>query len=199
LAKDLNRSSSGKPPALFDPRLARALGHPIRVSALGVLRAREASPKQIADELGEDVSLVSYHVKELEKLGFIELVETRQRRGAVEHFYRGTGVRLVEAEDWSRVPAEDRPRVTMSILGQVSRDLTEAMESSTLDEIADNHISRTPLSLDRKGWEEVVTLLSGTLGELIEIQSRATRRSASSGEEPILTKVEMLHFKSPMH
>jgi hypothetical protein len=32
---------------------------------------------------------VSYHVNELESLGWIELVRTEQRRGATEHFYRG--------------------------------------------------------------------------------------------------------------
>jgi predicted ArsR family transcriptional regulator len=169
------------------------------MSAMSVFKSREASPKQVAEELGEDVSRVSYHVKELEKLGFIELTETRQRRGAVEHFYRGTRSPIAEAGDWEWVPTEDRPQVTMSILRQVSKDVTEAMYAGTLGEIVDNHISRTPMTLDKEGWGEVVDLLRGTLEELIEIQARASERFAASGEEPTLTKVEMLHFKSPAH
>ncbi len=37
-----------------------------------------------------DVSHLAYHIRVLRQLGFIELVETRQRRGALEHFYRAT-------------------------------------------------------------------------------------------------------------
>ena len=47
-----------------------------------------ASPKAIAVELDLDVRSVAYHVRVLRKLGCIELVETQQRRGAVEHIYR---------------------------------------------------------------------------------------------------------------
>jgi predicted ArsR family transcriptional regulator len=46
------------------------------------------SPKAIAEVLGLDVRQVAYHVRVLRKLGCIELVETQQRRGTVEHIYR---------------------------------------------------------------------------------------------------------------
>jgi len=48
-----------------------------------------AGPKEIAQEIDEDVSLVSYHVKALAKLDFVEVVREVKRRGATEHFYRG--------------------------------------------------------------------------------------------------------------
>ena len=65
-----------------DQRLVKAIGHPVRAEALAILNARAASPNQIARELGLDVGNVSYHVSELARQGCVELVDTRQRRGA---------------------------------------------------------------------------------------------------------------------
>jgi predicted transcriptional regulator len=75
-----------------DPRLVKALSNGVRASALELIAAGARSPKAIATELGLDVRSVAYHVRVLKKLGCIELVETRPRRGAVEHIYR--------AADW---------------------------------------------------------------------------------------------------
>ncbi len=72
----------------IDPRLAKALSNEVRARALDLLSAGPMSPKEIAAELGLDVRGLAYHVRVLKKLGCIELVETRPRRGAVEHVYR---------------------------------------------------------------------------------------------------------------
>lgn len=75
-------------PISIDQRLAKALSSPLRARALALIAEGVASPKAIADELGLDVRGVAYHVRVLRKLGCIELAETRQRRGAIEHIYR---------------------------------------------------------------------------------------------------------------
>ncbi len=75
-------------PISIDQRVAKALSSPLRARALALIAAGVASPKAIADELGLDVRHVAYHVRVLRKLGCIELIETEQRRGAVEHIYR---------------------------------------------------------------------------------------------------------------
>lgn len=70
---------------------ARAIAHPIRVRILEVLAGRTASPSEIAKEIGEGVSNVSYHIKVLRTYGGIKMVREEPVRGAVEHFYRATG------------------------------------------------------------------------------------------------------------
>ncbi len=76
-------------PASSDQRLAKALSHQLRAQALTLIAEGTAcSPKAIADLLGLDIRHVAYHVRVLRKLGCVELVETQQRRGAVEHVYR---------------------------------------------------------------------------------------------------------------
>jgi hypothetical protein len=71
--------------------LARANTHPLRISIMEVLGldgGRTLSPKDLSFELQAPLSTVNYHVTELAKAGLIELVDQRQVRGAIEHFYR---------------------------------------------------------------------------------------------------------------
>ncbi len=66
----------------------KALTHPLRVDIL--IRLAEVgrlSARQYEIETGEELNLVAYHLRVLERYGAVELVDTRQRRGAVEHFW----------------------------------------------------------------------------------------------------------------
>jgi DNA-binding transcriptional ArsR family regulator len=76
--------------ASSDQRLLKALSHPLRAKALPLFADGTVSPIQVARQLDVDVSHLAYHIRVLRELGFIELVETKQRRGALEHFYRAT-------------------------------------------------------------------------------------------------------------
>ncbi len=71
-------------------RVARAETHVLRVSILEALAANGGSvrsPADLAREWGLDVNSVAYHVRELQKKDLIKLVDSRPRRGALEHFY----------------------------------------------------------------------------------------------------------------
>jgi DNA-binding transcriptional ArsR family regulator len=56
-----------------DPRYVKALSHPIRVRVLALLEERMASPVELAEVLGVSLGSVSYHVRNLHRLGLIEL------------------------------------------------------------------------------------------------------------------------------
>jgi DNA-binding transcriptional ArsR family regulator len=72
-----------------DAKTARVLSHPLRPQILDVLvRRGEASPNEIATELGVPLGTLSYHTRLLRDNGWIELTREVPRRGAVEHFYR---------------------------------------------------------------------------------------------------------------
>lgn len=81
-------------PVSIDQRLAKALSSSLRARALALIAEGVASPKAIAEKLGLDVRTVAYHVRVLRELGCVELVETKQRRGAVEHVYELTQLAL---------------------------------------------------------------------------------------------------------
>jgi len=69
-------------------RALAALSHPMRTRILEHLQVHEhASPGELARAFGVPLSSVSYHVRRLEALGFLRLVQRTQRRGAIEHHY----------------------------------------------------------------------------------------------------------------
>lgn len=177
--------------------VAKAFAHPLRVQILIILNERVASPNLLAQELEQSLNLVAYHVRVLEKYDCIELVDTKQRRGATEHFYRATRRQFLSDDEWARLPKSLRPGMAGAVLKSVFEDLETASEAGFLDEIDDMHLSRTPMVVDQQGWDESSEALKNTLERLLEIQAEASERLAASGEAGILSKVHMMHFKSP--
>jgi DNA-binding transcriptional ArsR family regulator len=177
--------------------VAKAFAHPLRVQILIILNERVASPNLLAQELDQSLNLVAYHVRVLEKYDCIELVDTKQRRGATEHFYRATRRQFLSDSEWSRMPDVLRPAVAGAVLQSMFGDIEEAVKSGTMDELDDFHVSRTPMIVDKQGWEESATLLNETLDRLLEIQAQSSERLAEGDEQGLLSKVELLHFKSP--
>jgi DNA-binding transcriptional ArsR family regulator len=83
-----------------DARLIKAFTHPLRRAILARLDQAVLSPKDLAGELSAPLSVVSYHVKELLRLDLIELVRTEQRRGAIQHWYRGKSRGIVNRREF---------------------------------------------------------------------------------------------------
>jgi hypothetical protein len=83
------------------------------------------------------------------------------------------------------------------VLKMVFEDVREAVTHNTFDELADRHLTRTPMVVDSKGWQDVASLLADAMDRILEIQAEASERLTNSGEEGMLSKVEILHFKSP--
>jgi DNA-binding transcriptional ArsR family regulator len=67
----------------------RALNHEVRRNMLRILHARKepCSPVMLSRSLGISVSKASYHVAILADDGTLEIVDRKQVRGAIEHFY----------------------------------------------------------------------------------------------------------------
>ena len=97
---------------LVDPRIAKALSHPMRARILVILNERVASPNEIAEMIDERLPNVSYHVRALLDLDCIELVDTAQRRGAIEHYYRAVVRPFFSDRDWKRIPRSARQAIS---------------------------------------------------------------------------------------
>jgi DNA-binding transcriptional ArsR family regulator len=78
-----------EPNRAIDPRLVRALSHPVRAEIMQMLIGeREVSSQRMAVKLEMKRDGVSYHLGVLRQCGAIELARTEQSRGVAEAFYR---------------------------------------------------------------------------------------------------------------
>lgn len=195
--KGSGKKTSRKRKAAIDERLVKSLTHALRVEILTILNERIASPNELAKELGEGLSQVSYHVKVLKDYKCIELVKTEPRRGAVEHYYRATSRAFLSDRDWHRLPSSVRPGLSADLLKLILADAVASLEEGVFDERVDRHMSRTPLLLDEAGWEELLHTLAGALDEVSAIQKKSSARLAKSGEDGLTATVAMLGFEVP--
>jgi DNA-binding transcriptional ArsR family regulator len=185
-----------QPAGLVDPRLAKALSHPMRSHILAILNEQVASPNEIAQMIGERLPNVSYHVRALNDLGCIELVRTAQRRGAIEHYYRALKRPFFSDRDWKRLPRSGRQAITDLALQMTWEDVSEAIRGETFENRTDRHLSRSPLVLDEQGWRELNKLLGRVLGEAEGIAAKSAKRLAKSDELEVPTRLVMMHFET---
>ena len=178
----------------MDPRVLKALAHPLRVDLLSALNLKVASPKMLAEELGEPLPNVSYHVRVLLDAGCIELVRTEPRRGALEHFYRAQMRPLFRLDEWTKLPPFTRRTLSSAILRQIWSDTAEATLDGSFDAREERHLSRSKLLLDEQGWQEVTQLLGETMDRAHEIHAESVGRAQKSGEETLYTDLVMMHY-----
>jgi DNA-binding transcriptional ArsR family regulator len=181
---------------LVDPRLAKALSHPMRARILTILNEQVASPNEIAAMIDERLPNVSYHVRALQELGCIELVRTAQRRGAIEHYYRALARPFFSDRDWKRLPRSGRQAVTDVTLQFIWEDVSGAIKSGAFENRSDRHLSRAPLTVDERGWSELNELLAKVLGQAEEIAAKSKKRLSKAKEPGIPTRLVMMHFES---
>lgn len=156
--------------------LVSIAGHPLRIHCLALLTERVASPKGLADELGVDLTKLSYHIRTLEEMGAIELVDTRQVRGAIEHFYKAVERPFLDDEDYKTMTPEERIDFARVVTQLGIADLQRSMDSGVLGERYDHHVSRFPLQVDEEGWVELREIFSDALDKTFEVEARSAER-----------------------
>jgi DNA-binding transcriptional ArsR family regulator len=182
---------------LVDPRIAKALSHPMRARILGILDERVASPNEIAEMIDERLPNVSYHVRALLDLDCIELVDTAQRRGAIEHYYRAIVRPFFSDRDWKRLPRSGRQAISGAALQIIWEDVSQALNAGTFESRSDRHLSHNDVVLDDEGWKAVAKLLNGMIGEVEKIASASAARIKKSGESGLPTTVVAMQFELP--
>jgi DNA-binding transcriptional ArsR family regulator len=180
----------------LDADLASALSHPLRQRILERLSVvGEASPTELARVLDARVANVAYHVKVLLKLNCVELVRTRQRRGALEH-YRATTHPWIDADRWAQLPASFRRQTLARELRNILSDASDAVVAGGLDH-PDAQLRRVSVVLDRQGWQDVAALVEHLLASARQIHADSVVRAAESqgGEPAIGAEIAVLFFR----
>jgi DNA-binding transcriptional ArsR family regulator len=164
-----------------DPRLVRAVSHPMRVRILAILGERTASPIEISRMLRADLGVVAYHVRTLHRLGLLELEREVPVRGAVQRFYSAREHPTISKVAWGKAP----PVAKQALIGATIQQICEYAQGSNAYggfDRADAHITRTPMRLDQEGFDRLAALLMDVLRTADEIEREVEERQA--GESP---------------
>jgi DNA-binding transcriptional ArsR family regulator len=192
--KGKKASEDGLRPSDANEVLLKALAHPVRARALTVLNQRVASPSELAAEQEEELGYVAYHVRVLRELGMIELVKTRQVRGATEHFYRSTAQPYLDDEFWGKLSIDSRTGISVANIGVLNNAIREAFEAGTFDSRTNRHLSNVSLDLDERGWQEANDLLNTCLENLLEIGAASEARNSKA---TVRATFGLMSFESP--
>ena len=180
-----------------DTKLMKALAHPLRQKILAALSERVASPSELAEELGEPLGNVSYHVRMLVDLGCIELVSTTPRRGALEHHYKAVVRPFFDDAAYATFPTSTKRALRSDVLRELWNDIGGAAEAATFDD-EKTHIARHAMTLDEKGVADVNKLLSETADRIQEIRKASVARLGKNrnSDQAIDTVVATLAFRA---
>ena len=151
--------------------MAKALSHPLRAAMLVELSKRTASPADLARLLEVPVENVAYHVKKLVELHCIELVSTRPRRGAIEHFYRSTRRTEITDEAYETMTPVARRHLALEWFRRAFTDVHQAIDAGTVADTPDVHLSLTSFELDDAAWADVTARLEAVVEHALALQA----------------------------
>jgi len=168
---------------------AKALAHPLRFRIFAVLSHREASPAELAEELEVDLQRVAYHVRYLAGIldhssePLIELVDTDQRRGGTQHFYRIIGRQRVDIETSETLPQAVREDLSMVAVDRIVADLLGAQLDGTLDSHPQRSLMQISGRVDDEGMYRLAELVEKHVTAVEEVLAESERRIGDS-EKP---------------
>jgi len=182
-------------------RLIKALVHPMRWRILTLMNEREWSPNELAEELVEGLSQVSYHVKVLKDFELIEMTKTEPRRGAVEHYYRAVERAYLPTEISKSLPQSGRDILANKVLEDIDQDLGTSIKSRKFYERDDHHVTWTPEFLDEVACAKASELADEFVARFIELGVDSKNRHAEGNGDGELIPVSaaLLVFPSDHH
>ena len=131
----------------------RAIADALRMRIVDVLQERPMTVTQLGDVMGEAPAKIHYHVRELEKVGLLKLVETREKGGILEKYYQPI------AKDIS---------VSPTIFFRATPDESLATTSAWFDQLKDGFQRVFRVAIEKKEDAPVLQLSSSILYLTIE-------------------------------
>src|SRR6516162_2747016 len=108
----------------------RAVADMLRLRIFEVLQQRPMTVTQWGEELGEAPAKVHYHVRELEKVGLLRLVETREKGGILEKYYQPIAREISVEKSLLSAPPDEALAMTGALLNQMKDGFQGAFRES---------------------------------------------------------------------
>lgn len=118
---------------ISDIKQLKALSHTSRVKILSTLSEKPMTAKQLADQFGEEPAKTSYHVKQLLKVGLVELMFTREtQNGIIEKYYQSIA-REFQTDPYLARQPEGRNHLETGFLRELNRTQSDFLRAYRVD------------------------------------------------------------------
>lgn len=190
------RAKVAKGKAEVDKANIKAMANSMRVQLLTILNERVNSTTGLARELGVEPGEIAYDIEVLRKMGRIEVVDEKKRRGAVEVFYKAVARAHLDELEWPTVPDPVKGGMRASLLQSIMDDAIAAIDEDTYDSLDSAHMSWTPLIVDENGWDELTEILQVALEGVLRVSQSSAERLRKKDLAGISCTVSMLGYRS---
>ena len=101
--------------------------------------------------------------RRLVTLGFLKLVKHEPRRGAVEHYYTAPNRPRITNDAWGKLPEIVKHEWIAAAVDQIGTYVAAAAAEGGFD-ATDAHITRSPVTVDSRGWHALAGKLDSLHG-----------------------------------
>jgi hypothetical protein len=178
----------------LDRRIENSIKGEVRTDLLRILSERSATPRELAQMLGEDLGEVLGDVVELWADNCIEVVEDGVG-DAADRRYRTTPPFFVDDREARELSLADREELSATVLQAIVTESVGALRTGSLDSRPDIHLSWKPLRLDERGWREFMALLLRALKEAETIEEACKERLGLADEAGIEAVVALMGYE----
>jgi DNA-binding transcriptional ArsR family regulator len=179
-----------------DPRLVKALAHPLRIRIMAILERRSATPKEMAELLDVPLENISYHVRTLRDFGYIKLERKRVVRGTVEHRYGMAARPRITAKVWEQLPAIVREALDAASLEQIWDVVSRAAAQDKMSR-PESHMARRVARLDEQGFAEISQVVTEAIDRFVEIERESAERLRKHKSAEVPTVLVAMLFDAP--
>jgi DNA-binding transcriptional ArsR family regulator len=172
---------------------------PERLRIAAELAEQAKSAGQVADATGLPLPRVRRHLRQMREEKLIESLARQSKRGTVEHFYFLAGGLLKDQDELARLTFDERRKFHGSILKLILTEASRALVSHPTDrglERLDVAVTRTPISTDEAGWEELAQLHRDFFDRVLEARERIAARLEQEGQEGFKASSVLLFFEA---
>jgi hypothetical protein len=177
--------------------LALVISSETTVKTLVYLVERAGSPKDVGLALGIPTPNASHHVKKLERLRIVELIEEKEVGGAIQHIYRAVVRPIMSTEKWEKLGLVERHRYSIWIVRMILADAAVSFDANLFDAHSNRHLSRMPMVVDEAGFNEVAEIQNRALNEMLAAEVASAERRVKSGDAGMNVIAAMMCFELP--
>lgn len=162
-----------------------SLGHRIRIEIRAALHEGPATASELAKIVGEPVSTLAHHIKEMLNDGIIEIAKTVKVGNLDQHYYSVVKLPYFTDEDTAVMSEGDRQALYAMIVQAATAEVLASLWAGKIVRDPRVFLAWNRINLDRQGREELADEEARSWRRKHEIEAESANRRAKTGEPGI--------------